>query len=55
MLRDCLCNHRGHKQKHSDWDAYSRSKLLDLMAAQELNRRLYGAPSPQLASIAPSA
>jgi len=32
----------GHKQKHSDWDAYSRSKLLDLMAAQELNRRLYG-------------
>ena len=36
---------RGHEQKHSDWDAYSRSKLLDLMAAQELNRRLYGATS----------
>ena len=40
----CCCG-RGAKQKHSDWDAYSRSKLLDLMAAQELNRRLYGAPN----------
>ncbi len=42
VLSDLRHQHRGVKKESSDWDAYSRSKLFDLMAAQELNRRLHG-------------
>ena len=49
-LLDCRA-YRGVKKESSDWDAYSRSKLFDLMAAQELNRRLYGLRSCPLSLL----